>query len=62
MIDIQANDSWEKRKVKLKQKFAVLTNKDQLRWEGENEDVIARLQLKLGKTKEELLKIISKLL
>ena len=61
MTDIQANANWEKSKEKLKQKIAVLTNKDQLLWEGENEDVIARLQLKLGKTKEELLKIISRL-
>ncbi len=62
MTDITTDGSWEKSKDKLRLKFESLTNNDQVPLEGKKEEVIARLQLKLGKTKEELEKIISKLL
>jgi uncharacterized protein YjbJ (UPF0337 family) len=61
MNKIEANGGWEKSKDKLKQKFVDLTNDDQTLLEGKKEEVIARLQLKLGKTKEELQKIFSQL-
>ncbi|MBG6111599.1 uncharacterized protein YjbJ (UPF0337 family) [Flavobacterium sp. CG_23.5] len=53
--------NWDEQKGKLKQKFAALTDNDVLFKEGQKEEMIARLQLKLGKTKEELLKIIAEL-
>lgn len=59
MTDKKANGSWEKSKSKLKQKFADLTNNDQMLLERKKEAILARLQLKLGTTKEEALKIIS---
>ncbi len=62
MTETGANGNWEKSKDKLKQKFADLTNNEQTLLEGKKEEVIARLQLKLGKTKEELQKIITRLL
>ncbi len=52
---------WNETKWKLKQKFAKLTNSDLLFIEGKEEEMLGRLQIKLGKTKEEILKIIAKL-
>jgi uncharacterized protein YjbJ (UPF0337 family) len=53
--------NWEEQKGKLKQKFAILTDNDVLLLEGKKEEMFGRLQIKLGKTKEELQKIISEL-
>lgn len=53
--------NWEEIKGKLKQKFAILTDNDVLLLEGKHEEMLGRLQIKLGKTKEELQKIISDL-
>ena len=52
---------WNELKGKLKQKFAILTDDDVLLIEGKNEELYGRLQQKLGKTKEELQKLISEL-
>jgi uncharacterized protein YjbJ (UPF0337 family) len=51
--------NWEEQKGKLKQKFATLTDNDLLLVEGKKEEMMGRLQIKLGKTKEELHKLIS---
>jgi len=53
--------SWEEQKGKLKQKFAILTDNDLMFLEGKKEEMMGRLQVKLGKTKEELEKVISSL-
>jgi len=53
--------NWEDQKAKLKQKFAALTDNDPLFLKGKKEEVIGKLQLKLGKTREELYKIIAAL-
>lgn len=53
--------NWEQQMGKLKQKFAILTDNDVLLLEGKKEEMLGRLQVKLGKTKEELHKIISEL-
>jgi len=53
--------SWNEIKGKLKQKFAILTDSDVLFVEGKQDEMLGRLQIKLGKTKEELMKIIEKL-
>ena len=52
---------WNKTKEKLKQKFAMLNDNDVLLTEGKQDEMLGRLQIKLGKTKEELLKIIGAL-
>jgi uncharacterized protein YjbJ (UPF0337 family) len=57
----QLKGNWHEIKGKLKQKFATLTNSDMLMTEGKQDEVLGRLQVKLGKTKEELKKIISEL-
>ena len=45
---------WDEQKGKLKQKFAWLTDKDFLFEPGKREEMLDRLQIKLGKTREEL--------
>ena len=53
--------NWNETKGKLKQQFAQLTDNDLLLIEGKKDELEGRLQVKLGKTKEEIHKIISEL-
>lgn len=53
--------NWDEQKGKLKQKFASLTDDDFMFLEGKKEEMLGKLQIKLGKTKEELHKIIEAL-
>ena len=53
--------TWNEQKGKLKQKFAELTDNDLLFTEGKKDEMLGRLQVKLGKTKEELHKLIAAL-
>lgn len=53
--------NWNELAGKLKQQFGALTDDDLLLKEGKQEELMGRLQIKLGKTKEELRSIISKL-
>lgn len=46
---------------KLKQKFASLMDNDLLFADGQKEEMLGKLQVKLGKTKEELNRIVSTL-
>lgn len=57
--DLKGN--WNEQKGKLKQKFAALTDNDLLFAEGKREEMMGRLQIKLGKSKEQLHKIIADL-
>lgn len=59
MNTTELKGTWEEQKGKLKQKFAALTDNDLMFSEGKKEEMLGRLQIKLGKTKEELHKIIS---
>ena len=58
---IELRGNWLVQKSKLKQKFAVLTDDDLLFEQGKKEEMLANIQAKLGKTKEELHKIIESL-
>lgn len=53
--------SWNDLKGKLKQKYAALTDNDLLYQSGKKDEMLGKLQIKLGKTKEELHNIISAL-
>lgn len=55
---MEFNGNWNELKGRLKQQFAELTGDDLLYAEGEKEKMIGKLQLKLGKTREELQSII----
>lgn len=46
--------NWNELKGKLKQKYADLTDNDLLYVEGKEDELLGKLQQKLGKTKEEL--------
>jgi uncharacterized protein YjbJ (UPF0337 family) len=61
MNTTDAKENWEDQKNKLKQKFGALTDKDLLFVKGKKEEMIEKLQIKLGKTKEELFKIIEEI-
>ena len=58
---IELKGNWNEQKGKLKQKFATLTNNDLLFADGKKDEMLGKLQVKLGKTKEELHKIIESL-
>jgi uncharacterized protein YjbJ (UPF0337 family) len=53
--------NWKEMSGKLKQRYANLTDDDVLFAEGKEEELLGRLQKKLGKTKEEIRKVIAKL-
>jgi len=51
--------NWNEVKGKLKQQFAMLTDNDLLMIDGKKDELLGRLQVKLGKTKAELEAIIA---
>ena len=61
MNTTELKGNWKETKGKLKQKFAMLTDDDLLLEEGKQDELLGRLQIKLGKTKEDIHKIISDL-
>ncbi len=60
MNKLTAKGSWNEVAGKLKQKYANLTDDDLLFKEGKEEELLGRLQKKLGKTKEEIRTMIEK--
>ena len=52
---------WEEKKEKLKQKYPAITDDDLVYNEGKEKEMIEMLGYKLGKSKEELVNIITKL-
>lgn len=61
MFKIEFNRNWLEQRGKLKQKFAVLTDDDLLYEQGKKDEMLGNISVKIGKTKEELLKIIDAL-
>ena len=61
MNTTEVKGNWNEQKGKLKQKFATLTDNDLMFAEGKKDEMLGRLQIKLGKTKEELFRIIAAL-
>ena len=61
MNSTNLSDIWNEQKVKLKQRFAWLTDTDFLFAPGKKDEMLDKLQLKLGKSREELQLIISTL-
>jgi uncharacterized protein YjbJ (UPF0337 family) len=54
MTKLQFKGGWNEVKGKLKQKYGQLTDDDLSFAEGKDEELLGRLQQKLGKTKEDL--------
>jgi len=59
MNKTELKGNWNKQKGMLKQKFAELTDDDLMFAEGKKDEMLGKLQIKLGKTKDELNKILS---
>jgi len=59
MNKTELKGNWNEQKGKLKQKFAFLTDNDLMFEEGREEEMYGKLQVKLGKTREELHNIIN---
>ena len=53
--------NWIEINGRLKQKFSVFTDDDLLLIDGKKDEIIGRHQIKLGKTKKEIHKLISAL-
>ena len=58
MNKTEVKGNWNEQKGKLKQKFAILTDDDLMFAEGKKDEMFGRIQKKLGKSKEELYRII----
>ena len=61
MTKLEIKGTWNEIKGKLKQKYAELTDDDLTFAEGKDEELIGRLQKKLGRTKEEIREEIGRL-
>ena len=61
MTKLQFKGGWNEVKGKLKQKYAQLTDDDLTFAEGKDDELVGRLQQKLGKSKEDLRKEIQNL-
>jgi uncharacterized protein YjbJ (UPF0337 family) len=58
MNKLQINGSWNEMKGKLKQQFGNLTDDDLTFADGKEDELLGRLQKKLGKSKEDIRKMI----
>ncbi len=61
MNTTELKGNWNEQKGKLKQKYAQLTDNDLMFEEGKKDEMFGKIQVKLGKTKEELHQIINAL-
>jgi uncharacterized protein YjbJ (UPF0337 family) len=61
MNALKLKGNWNEIAGKLKQKYANLTDDDLIFNQGKEEELLGRLQAKVGKTKEQIRKIISKI-
>jgi uncharacterized protein YjbJ (UPF0337 family) len=59
MNTTEVEGNWNEQKGKLKQQFANLTDDDLMFAEGKKDEMLGKLQIKLGKSKEELHKVMS---
>ncbi len=58
---LKIKGNWNELKGKLKQSYAKLTDNDLLFVEGKEDEMLGRLEKRLGKTKEEISDTIDKL-
>ncbi|MEQ9438562.1 MAG: CsbD family protein [Cyclobacteriaceae bacterium] len=61
MNDYTIKGNWNETKGKLKQQYGTLTDDDLAYSEGKEDELVGRIQKKLGKTKDEVRKLISDL-
>lgn len=58
---LKMNGAWNELKGKAKKEYADLTDDDLLYEDGKDDELVGRLQKKIGKTKEEVIKWIENL-
>ena len=61
MNKLRFKGSWNETKGKVKQQYGNLTDDDLVFAEGKNDELLGRLQKKLGKTKDEARQMVEKL-
>ena len=61
MNKLEMKGSWNELKGKLKQQYGNLTDDDLVFSEGKEDELLGRLQKKLGKNREEVRQMIEKL-
>jgi uncharacterized protein YjbJ (UPF0337 family) len=61
MTNLNLKGNWNEIKGKLKQKYAQLTDDDLTFAEGKEEEMLGRMQQRLGRSKEEVREMIEKL-
>ena len=59
MNKLSLKGNWNETAGKLKQQFAMLTDDDLLLLEGKEDELLGRLQKKLGKSKDEVRSLIA---
>jgi uncharacterized protein YjbJ (UPF0337 family) len=57
----ELSGDWKVIKGKLKQRFALLTDNDLMLVDGKQDEMLGRLEARLGKTKSEIQKLIADL-
>jgi uncharacterized protein YjbJ (UPF0337 family) len=58
---LKMKGNWDDAKGKLKQQYAQLTDEDLVYTEGKSDELVGRLQQKLGRTKSEVVKMLNDL-
>ena len=61
MTKLEFKGTWNEVKGKLKQKYAEITDDDLLFAEGKEDEMLGRLEKRVGKTKEQLRETIASL-
>ena len=61
MNTLEIKGNWNVIKGKLQQQYAALTDDDLIYQDGAEDELLGRLQVKLGKTKQEILDLMEKL-
>ena len=59
--ELKLNGEWNEVKGKIKNAYAKLTDDDLRREEGKDDELVGRIQKRLGKTKEDVVKWIQNL-
>lgn len=61
MVRVKIKGDWNILKGKLKQKFGDLTDDDLIFVKGKEEELLGRLQKKIGRTRQEIRDLLSRL-
>lgn len=61
MNELNIKGNWKEKKGKLKQEYAELTDQDLTYTEGKEEELVGRIQQRLGTTKEKARRIINEI-